>query len=357
MKLLTIIGARPQFIKASALSRALSNYENLQEVTVHTGQHYDENMSDVFFRELSMPVPSYNLNINGGGHGEMTGTMMQKLEPILLKEKPDWVVVYGDTNSTLAGSLTAVKLHIPVAHVEAGLRSFNNKMPEEINRILTDRVSSLLFCPSDNAVKNLHLEGFDNYNAAIHQVGDIMYDSALFCAEVAKRQSKILESYSLKNNGYILCTIHRAENTDDPKRLSNIIEALNEINKQVPVIVPLHPRTKKLISLNNITPEFIITAPVGYFDMIQLIQNSRAVMTDSGGLQKEAFFFKKHCLIMRDETEWPELVEFKNNFIVGTDKNKIIQALFALPKNWNNHNNPYGSGNTAQLIAQMFSKM
>lgn len=357
MKLLTIIGARPQFIKASALSRALSNYNNLTEVTVHTGQHYDENMSNVFFRELNMPVPSYNLNINGGGHGEMTGAMIQKLEPILLKEKPDWVVVYGDTNSTLAGSLTAVKLHIPVAHVEAGLRSFNNRMPEEINRILTDRVSSLLFCPSEGAVENLRKEGFEKFNVAIHQVGDIMYESALFSAEVAARQSNILQSHSLNENAYILCTIHRAENTDDPERLRNIIEALNKINKRERVIVPLHPRTKKLICQNNINPEFIITEPMGYFDMIQLIRNARAIMTDSGGLQKEAFFFKKRCLILRDETEWPELVEMGNNFIVGADKDKIIQTLDALPKEWYNHSNPYGSGNTAKLIAQTLSKI
>lgn len=324
MKLLTIIGARPQFVKAAALSREIKKHSALQEIIVHTGQHFDANMSDIFFEEMDIPKPHYNLNINGLGHGAMTGQMLEQLEKVMQAEKPDLVLVYGDTNSTIAGALAAKKLHIKVAHVEAGLRSFNMQMPEEINRILTDRISDWLFCPTDTAINNLKREGYDNINCTIVKTGDVMEDAALYYAQRAAEKSDIIQRLDLREKKYILTTIHRAENTDVAANLENIIGALNELAKTYPVIVPLHPRTKKIIADKGYHIGFTIIDPVGYFDMIMLLQNCSLVITDSGGLQKEAFFFGKTCITTREQTEWVELVENGYNFIVGTDQAKII---------------------------------
>jgi len=321
IKILTILGARPQFIKAGSVSREIAKYKEIQEVIVHTGQHYDANMSDIFFDEMQIPKPNYFLGIGGKSHGAMTGQMIEKIEEVALKEKPDWIMVYGDTNSTLAGALVASKLHIKLAHIEAGLRSFNMKMPEEVNRILTDRVSNILFCPTDTAVQNLQNEGYDNLDCKILKSGDVMQDGAIFYKNLA-----VKPKIDVKED-FILCTIHRAENTDDEKRLRNIFEALNEIAIQTQVILPLHPRTKKIlenlkVNIHNVT----LIDPVGYLEMVWLIDNCSCVMTDSGGLQKEAYFFQKQCITLRDETEWVELVECGANTLVGAEKEKILEA-------------------------------
>jgi len=321
MKILTILGARPQFIKAGSISREIEKYKELEEVIVHTGQHFDANMSDIFFDEMKIPKPNYNLNINGLSHGAMTGQMIESIEEVVLKEKPDWIIVYGDTNSTLAGAIVASKLHIKLAHIEAGLRSFNMKMPEEVNRILTDRVSDILFCPTDTAVENLQNEGYDNLDCKVIKSGDVMQDGALFYKDFATKPS-----YNIEEN-YLLCTVHRAENTDNEQRLRAIFEALNEIGKEKQVILPLHPRTKNIINELNIdTNNLTIIDPVGYLDMVWLITNCELVMSDSGGLQKEAFFFHKPCITLRDETEWVELVEHNFNLLVGADKDKILES-------------------------------
>ena len=322
MKILTILGARPQFIKAGSVSREIAGHHEINEVIVHTGQHYDANMSDIFFDEMKIPKPDYFLGIGGKSHGAMTGQMIEKIEEVALKEKPDWMMVYGDTNSTLAGAIVASKLHIKLAHIEAGLRSFNMKMPEEVNRILTDRVSQILFCPTDTAVQNLENEGYDNLDVKVVKSGDVMQDGAIFYKSLAKKPS-----YDIQNE-YILCTIHRAENTDDEKRLKNIFAALNEIAEQKQIILPLHPRTKKILKELQInTDRLTIIDPVGYLGMVWLIDNCSLVMTDSGGLQKEAYFFEKQCITLRDETEWVELVENGFNTLVGADKTKILTAF------------------------------
>lgn len=324
MKVVTVIGARPQFIKAAVVSRAFQKSNQVDEVIVHTGQHFDSNMSDVFFEEMSIPKPKYNLNINGLGHGAMTGQMLEKIEEVLLEEKPDWVLVYGDTNSTLAGAIAATKLHIKVAHVEAGLRSFNMKMPEEVNRILTDRVSNVLFCPTDQAVDNLLKEGYANIDAYIVNIGDVMQDAAMFYSSKAKIGNLEIPS------DYILCTIHRAENTDDPQRLKSIIDALNKISQNTDIVLPLHPRTRlKLdaIGFSFETSKIKFIEPVGYLEMVYLLKNCSLVMTDSGGLQKEAYFFSKYCITLRDETEWVELVNNGYNSLVGSDYNQIINEV------------------------------
>jgi UDP-GlcNAc3NAcA epimerase len=345
-KILTIVGARPQFIKAGAVSREIQQSDNLKEIIVHTGQHYDNNMSDIFFEEMHIPKPDYYLGIGGKSHGAMTGEMIMKLEEIMLKEKPDVVLVYGDTNSTLAGAIAASKLHIPIAHVEAGLRSFNMKMPEEINRILTDRISKWLFCPTDKAVENLKEEGFDRFDCEVIKSGDVMQDAALFYKKYAKKPKNL----DIKNE-FILSTVHRAENTDNITRLKNIFEALDEISKEIQVILPLHPRTKKILELNNINFENIkIIEPVGYLEMIWLLDNSKMVITDSGGLQKEAFFFKKPCITLRDETEWVELIENNFNVLVGSDKNKIIETFKNHKFNNNFSLNLYGNGKASKNI-------
>ncbi len=322
-KIITIVGARPQFVKAATLSRQFA-LQGVEEKIVHTGQHYDANMSDVFFDEMEIPRPVYNLEVHGLGHGAMTGRMLEGIEEILLKEKPDAVLVYGDTNSTLAGALAAAKLHIPLVHVEAGLRSYNMQMPEEINRILTDRISNLLLCPTDTAIENLKKEGFDHIDAKIVKNGDVMQDAALFYAEKAEQKSYILQKLQLSK--FVLATIHRQENTDNPEKLRGIIAGLNEINKEVPVVVPIHPRTRGILAKENIVPEFSIIEPVGYFDMIMLLKNCEMVITDSGGVQKEAFFFEKQCITMREETEWVELVEQGFNILTGSDAQKIVNA-------------------------------
>jgi UDP-GlcNAc3NAcA epimerase len=330
-KIITIVGARPQFIKAAIVSRAFQN-TGLKEIIVHTGQHFDTNMSDIFFEEMQIPRPDYNLEINNLQHGAMTGRMIEGIEKVLLKESPDLVLVYGDTNSTLAGALAAKKLNIKVAHVEAGLRSFNPAMPEEINRILTDRISDILFCPTATSVKNLKKEGFDAFGSRILQVGDVMYDAALYYEKLSDQKSTIMDDLKIHDEKYIVCTIHRQENTDNKASLSSIVDALNTLNQTIKVIIPLHPRTRHIIKTQSIKTNFHTIDPVGYFDMIQLIRHSHLVMTDSGGLQKEAYFYGKYCITVRDQTEWTELVENGYNFLTGANKEKIISVCMTLMK-------------------------
>lgn len=318
-RIFTIIGARPQFIKASVVSRAIQETDGIDEIMLHTGQHFDANMSDIFFNQLNIPRPDIQLDIHGGSHGEMTGRMLAEIEKALLEYRPDRVLVYGDTNSTLAGALAAAKLHIPVAHVEAGLRSFNMRMPEEINRILTDQISDLLFCPTETAVKNLNNEGFANKPVQVLQVGDVMQDAARLFAQQATAPAGDLPEQ------FVLATLHRAENTDDPARLAAIVSALNEIHKTLaPVVLPLHPRTRKLVAQHGLALDVHLIDPVGYFEMVWLLDHCQLVLTDSGGVQKEAFFFGKACVTMRDQTEWVELIEVGANELVGADQSKII---------------------------------
>ncbi len=348
MKILTILGARPQFVKAGSVSREISKHNEIKEIIVHTGQHYDANMSDVFFEEMKIPKPNYFLGVGGKSHGAMTGQMIEKIEQVMLKEKPDWMLVYGDTNSTLAGAIVASKLHTKLAHVEAGLRSFNMKMPEEVNRILTDRISQILFCPTDTAINNLKNEGYDNLNCEIVKSGDVMQDGALFYKQLAEKPDIEIKS------DFILCTIHRAENTDYIDRLKSIFEALNEISEKQNIILPLHPRTKKILSENNlsISDKIKIIEPIGYLQMVWLISNCSLVLTDSGGLQKEAFFFSKPCITMRDETEWIELINNKFNIIVGADKHKILSAYNNRHSYFSNNYelDLYGGGKASELI-------
>jgi len=354
IRIVTIVGARPQFIKAAAVSRVIGNEfaDSVSEVLVHTGQHYDANMSEVFFAELDIPHPRYNLEIAGGQHGAMTGRMLEAVERVLLEERPDWVLIYGDTNSTLAGALAAVKLHIPVAHVEAGLRSFNMRMPEEVNRIVADRVSSLLFCPTETAVRNLANEGIVT---GVHNVGDVMYDVALYYREQAKRQTTVLGDLGLASGGYALATCHRAENTDDPQRLSQIVSALAEIAKQIPVVLPLHPRTRKLIADNGLDDRLgsvIVTEPIPFLEMVALEQAARVILTDSGGVQKEAFFYGVPCVTMRDETEWVETVELGWNRLVGASADAIVAAVSEETLGTRSVAEvfPYGRGDAARKI-------
>jgi len=326
-KIVTVLGARPQFIKAAVLSRIIKEKGGFIEVIVHTGQHFDKNMSEVFFEEMMIPIPNYNLDINSGTHGAMTGRMLEKIEEVLMIEKPDAVLVYGDTNSTLAGALAAKKLYLKVIHVEAGLRSFNMDMPEEVNRILTDRISDLLICPTDVSVKNLQSEGITLKNTQVHELGDIMKDAVGYYSNISISESSILENLELKPDNYALATVHRQENTDEEANLRAIINALEFINSDIMVVLPLHPRTAKKIEELGITPNMLIIDPVGYLDMQQLIQSSKIVLTDSGGLQKEAYFHQKYCIVLREETEWVELVD--NNFaiLVGSDFDKIKEAF------------------------------
>jgi UDP-GlcNAc3NAcA epimerase len=350
MKIITVIGARPQFIKAAALSREFAKHEHIEEIIVHTGQHFDANMSEVFFEEMEIPKPSYNLEINSLSHGAMTGRMMEGIEEILLKEKPDLLLVYGDTNSTIAGALAAKKLHIKVAHVEAGLRSFNMEMPEEINRILTDRISDYLFCPTDSAVNNLKKEGYDSLDATIVRTGDVMQDAALFYAQKSEEKSTIISQLGLQK--FALATLHRAENTDSKERLFQLVEGLNEIHETIcPVVLPLHPRTKAKLVAHGLELKVKLIDPLGYFDMIELLKNCALVMTDSGGLQKEAFFFRKNCVTMRDQTEWVELIENGVNVLIGADKKKLVESTRTmLNKSSNFDVNLYGNGNASVHI-------
>lgn len=354
MRIVTIVGARPQFVKAAALSREIEKHDNVEEIIVHTGQHFDENMSDIFFDEMEIPKPKYNLNINSVGHGAMTGRMLEEIEKVLLEEKPDLLLVYGDTNSTIAGALAAKKLHIKVAHVEAGLRSFNMEMPEEVNRILTDRISDYLFCPTSTAVNNLKLEGYDNIECIITKCGDVMQDAAMFYAQKsAQKATANIPDYEQ----FILCTLHRAENTDDKNRLTEIVTALNEIHKKLPIILPLHPRTKNKIAELGIELKVDTIEPVGYFDMIELLKKCTLVMTDSGGLQKEAFFFQNNCVTMRDQTEWTELVDHGVNTLVGANKEKIIAGVETMLEKPSDFSvDLYGNGKACENIVNELLK-
>ena len=352
----TIIGARPQFIKAAAISRAITNHNKLaanrlspiKEILFHTGQHYDYEMSAVFFQELGLPDPAYHLGVGSGSHSFQTGKIMTKLEKKLMKIKPDLVLVYGDTNSTLAGGLTAAKLNIPVAHVEAGLRSFNRKMPEEINRVLTDHLSSWLFCPSELAVKNLAKEGIHN---GVFMVGDVMYDVALWRKERTEMHSDLLSKFGLQPKEYALATVHRSENTDDRERLSSIFNGLEKlVSKGTQVVIPLHPRTKKMLNSFSITcTKIIAIPPVSYEEMLFLEKNAKVILTDSGGIQKEAYWLKVPCITLRDETEWVETLETGWNIIAGTDSDMIAKAANRQPPN-SNRPELYGNGDTADKI-------
>lgn len=351
MKILTILGARPQFIKAGSVSREIAKYSEIAEIIIHTGQHYDANMSDIFFEEMKIPKPNYYLGIGGKSHGAMTGQMIEKIEEVALVEKPDWIMVYGDTNSTLAGAIVASKLHIKLAHIEAGLRSFNMKMPEEVNRILTDRISNLLFCPTDTAVQNLKKEGFEHFDCKVIKSGDVMQDGAIFYQQFAKKPN--LEIHA----NYVLCTIHRAENTDDSNRLTNIFNALRNIARTRQVILPLHPRTRKLVE-NSIIDigNILIIEPVGYLEMIWLISHSNIILTDSGGLQKEAYFFRKPCITLRDETEWTELLEIGANVLVGANTDQIIDAVENCTSGSFRDLHLYGDGKASELIVHELLK-
>jgi len=351
MKILTVVGARPQFVKAAAVSREILTRTGIEEILLHTGQHYDDQMSDVFFREMAIPKPIMNLSVRSSLHGEMTGEMLAGIEKIVLSEKPDAVMVYGDTNSTLAGALAAAKLHVKLIHIEAGLRSFNMRMPEEINRVLTDRVSSLLCCPTDQAINNLKAEGFEKMPITIVKTGDVMQDAALFYAEKAPMHSQILQK--IKLDKFILCTLHRQENIDNPERLRNIVAAIDEINHEIPVVLPMHPRTRKVLGLAGYMPKCHVIDPVGYFDMIELIKHSSLVLTDSGGLQKEAYFFGKFCVTMRDETEWVELVENKYNVIAGAGHTAIVSSVrAALGREFNASVELYGGGHACENVVR-----
>ena len=366
MKIYTIVGARPQFIKAAPVSRAIAEHNRLTEVIIHTGQHYDNNMSEVFFNELEIPVPDYNLGITADTHGAQTGRMLEAIETVLITEKPNCVLVYGDTNSTLAAALAAVKLHIPVAHVEAGLRSFNRKMPEEHNRVLTDHCSDMLFCPTETAVENLRSEGITNTanngefvecSPLVVNVGDVMYDAALFFGDKARRESRIFEDLNLEPKTFILATVHRAENTDDPARLKAIFESLYTVAADITVILPLHPRTrKKLGDLKFSTSNLRLIPPLGYLDMVMLEKNARLIVTDSGGIQKEAFFHKVPCVTLRDETEWVELVEAGVNILVGADKGKIMKGISEMiEKEMASSSAIYGRGDAAEKMVEILA--
>ena len=383
IKIVTIIGARPQIIKAAALSRAIKNNFSSQitEIIVHTGQHYDDNMSQVFFDELEIPLPNYNLNVGSGNHGKQTATMISAIEDVLLIEKPNAIVLYGDTNSTLAGAMAASKIHIPVIHIEAGLRSFNKSMPEEINRIMCDHVSTLLFSPTKTGFDNLIQEGFLSQNNApysidnpkIYHCGDVMFDNSLFFSKISDVKTSIINDLKLKNNGFILATIHRNNNTDEPIRLNALFKSLNDIsiNYQLQIVLPLHPRTSNLLDRNlskdlaeaiRLNSNFKIISPVSFLEMLALEKNCCLVMTDSGGVQKEAFYFEKPCVILRPETEWIELLENGAALIADADENKIkfsFEQLIAkkdlsFPK-------LYGDGNAAvficsEIISQITTK-
>ncbi len=376
-KLLTIIGARPQIIKASAISRAIRNHfsSEIKEIIVHTGQHYDENMSEQFFNELSIPQPIYNLNVGSGMHGLQTAKMTNGIEELLVQEKPNAILVYGDTNSTLAGALAASKIAIPVIHIEAGLRSFQKEMPEEINRILCDHVSTLLFCPTQQAIDNLEKEGFANKKerATINHpkyfhCGDIMLDNSLYFSSLSDEKSTLLNQYNLKSNDFILSTIHRDSNTDIPENLLAIFKAFQRIqeNSDKTIVLPLHPRTKKIIeelATNEIVkkvmrnPKILIIPPAGFLDIIALEKHSSLIITDSGGLQKEAFFFKKPCIILREQTEWVEIVKNGNAVLTGSNSERIIQAYDHFQQHQNLDYPPlFGDGKAAEFICNTLLK-
>jgi len=350
MKILTVLGARPQFIKAAAVSREFRRYPFIKESIVHTGQHYDTNMSDIFFQQMEIPYPDHRLETGGLSQGAMTGRMLENIEKIINSENPDKVMVYGDTNSTLAGALAAVKLHIPVVHVEAGLRSFNMEMPEEVNRILTDQVSSLLCCPTETAIKNLKNEGFFTKDVKIVNTGDVMQDVAYYFADKSVKPEGLLANASQK---IILCTLHRAENTNDEKRLKNICNAISQLSERYHVVLPLHPRTQKAIEKAKIKLNANIIKPVGYFEMLYLLKSASLVLTDSGGLQKEAYFFSKPCVTMRDQTEWTELIDQQANVLVGAGVDPIITEVNnMLAKDIAFNKDIYGGGSAARRVVE-----
>ena len=363
LKIVSIVGARPQFIKAAVLSRRIRSEpfnEKISEFLIHTGQHYDENMSAVFFRQMEIPEPDLNLEVGSGSHGAMTGMMLAKLEAIMLERKPEAVLVYGDTNSTLAGALAASKLHIPVVHVEAGLRSFMMAMPEEQNRVIADKLSTILFCPTSTAVKNLENEGIpfiqpDDPSAdrkAVFLSGDIMLDASLYYRKKLREREIDVHLDELIRRPFYLMTLHRAENTDDPSRLASIVSAVNEF-VEMDAIVPLHPRTQKALALHGLSfaPHIHIIEPVGFFDMLTLEDRCQFIVTDSGGVQKEAYFFRKPCITLRDSTEWVELVEHGWNSVVGATKEKIVSALRFMPK-YGDNQALYGNGDAGTFIAE-----
>lgn len=354
-KVLSVVGARPQFVKVAVLSRALKE-TGLLGVLVHTGQHSDPGLSEVFFRELDIPPPDYHLGIGGGTHGQNTGRMIEAIEDVLMKERPDWVLVFGDTDSTLAGALAAVKPHIPVAHVEAGLRSHNRRMPEEVNRVLTDHASDLLFAPTEIAVRNLLREGIPEHR--IHLVGDVMYDAALYYGAKAERESRILKRLGLEPKGYVLATAHRAENVDNPERLRVILEVLALTHREIPVVFPVHPRTRKRaqsFGLSTFLEEVLAVEPVGYLDMVMLEKNARAILTDSGGVQKEAYFHRVPCVVLRGETEWVELVEAGwNQLFPPRSVGALVEGIKrALERQGGGVVEAYGFGDAAERIANL----
>ena len=363
LRIVTIVGARPQFIKAAMVSREICRRVDagmcpaVEELTVHTGQHFDENMSAVFFDQLGIPEPAYHLGIGGGSHGQMTGQMIAAIERILMDVRPDWVLVYGDTNSTIAGALAAVKLLIPVAHVEAGLRSFNRRMPEEINRVLTDHAASLLFAPTEAAVANLRREGVDERKIAL--VGDVMFEAMLFYRELASSTSTVLQDIGVEPGQFILATVHRAENTDDRERLAGIIEGLSRLATLAPVVLPLHPRTAKMLREHDLQSRadhgLMLIDPVGYLDMVRLESGAALIATDSGGVQKEAFFNRVPCLTLRDETEWVELIEAGANRLVSADPDVIEQAGRQMIRRTVPQVNLYGEGHVAAAILDRLS--
>jgi UDP-GlcNAc3NAcA epimerase len=365
IKIVTVVGARPQFIKAATVKRAIEDHNRkdykpkIEEILIHTGQHYDYGMSDVFFEEMQIPHPVQNLNINSCNHGEMTGRMIIALEGELKALRPDWVLVYGDTNSTLAGALSAAKLHIPVAHVEAGLRSYNRRMPEEINRVLTDHISTLLFAPTDTATANLRREGISN---GVSKVGDVMYDGYLFLQQMAPGRSTVLQELDLQPKSYFLATIHRQENTGDYNRLSGIFKVFEAIaEEKSPLVIPLHPRTRDALNHFKIkitsNPQIKLIEPVGYIDMIQLESNARIIFTDSGGVQKEAYFAGIPCVTLRDETEWVETIKSGVNFLAGADAHATVEAYEkALTVDVQLKNGIYGDGHAAEKIVAALIK-
>ena len=365
MKILTIIGARPQIIKAAAISRAVKNIfpSQIEEKILHTGQHYDANMSQVFFDELGIPQPDFNLGVGSGSHGSQTARMISGIEEVLLKHSFDGIILYGDTNSTLAGAVAASKIHVPVFHIEAGLRSFNMAMPEEINRIVCDQLSSICFAPTQTAVDNLRHEGFNDSPATVRNgkhrrvcnCGDVMYDNSMYFATLASQRSTIMQDLNLQPGAYILATIHRDNNTDNPQRLQAILKALTDIAKQdnIRIVLPLHPRTRRILpSLTTDNSPVSIIPPAGFFDISVLEQNAKLVMTDSGGVQKEAFFFEKPCVILRPETEWVEIVNHGAGIIADADYNRIVSAYRQLIDHPVHFPHLFGDANAAEKILQ-----
>ena len=348
MKIASIVGVRPQFVKASVVSKQLRKEH--EEVLVHTGQHYDYKMNNVFFSELNIPEPEYFLGIGSGSHGYQTGEMLKKIEEVLIKEEPDLVLTYGDTNSTLAGALAAAKLHIKTAHVESGLRSFDRSMPEEINRILTDHCSDLLFCPTKNAVDNLRKEGI---TTNVHLTGDVMADSLLYNKEIAETRSTILSDLDLNSKEYAVATIHRASNTDNKENLTNIVDAFSQLDETI--IFPVHPRTQKLLKeyglYESLSSSVKLVEPLGFLDFIKLMAHSKMILTDSGGIQKEAYILKVPCITLRENSEWVETIEDGWNVLVGTDKEKIFQAVNSFHPSLKLHKDRFGNGDAAEKIA------